>query len=599
MKKSLGKEHQRRRIITAALELQGCGDSLAAIKEKLGTPLPTIARWLQRLRENGGDIEAVVKGKRIGRPPVALLTEEEAVAVQARVKGGVSQVMALRLACMAGEIQGEVASLIMSLKRKHDIPSVLRRQIRVAQAVQDYSNSPKSFRLKHISTPRKNVKVKDGIETPDLPGDAFVFDDMTVNFAWWTPWPARDCETSRRYGVKVTRGQLLACMDLASFKFIHFALIARNGESYQANDIWAEYGRIFRSIGMPRNEIIHEGGHWTGKHIHGQKIELVGADEEMRVGGLSRLGVAATRSWSPKTKPIEGRFNVLQNLMEELPGNLGRAREGEKEWKIYNRCSAGTLDPREYLPSQTQMADKIQEIMATANREPMDGRQKGTPDELWDAAISAAPLVQPPADMGWIFARDARLLKIPAKPPLKCRFTKTGGSEEIYFDHTALIFIPIPKLQVMAHFDPLETGGDAVLISADARSFDLPPLNGQPARTVRTGDVVCVARRVSESARVTDAGDENLGHTKAKVSAVRTESRRIDSNKSRATKMAEAYDGFGNAGRIELGGEGKASEAPLLPVRKTRMSAPATSSRHSPVDKAAEIQRLQAALMED
>jgi hypothetical protein len=599
MKKTLGIEHQRQRAIELALEHIGSGGTPYTAATLAGVKYKSLWRWLKQVGENGGDIAAVATGKRIGRPPVALLTEEEVLRVQARVKGDVSEVMALRLACMAGEVRGEVASVVMSLRRKHDIPGALRRQIKVAEAVQAYHHSPKNFRLKHISTPRRNVTIQDGIETPDLPGDSFVFDDMTVNFAWWTPWPLADCETSRRYGVKVTRGQLLTCMDVGCFKFLHFALIARAGESYQANDIWAEYGRIFRTIGMPRKDIVHEGGHWTAHHIHGQKVTMVGADEELRVGGLQRLGVAATRSWSPKTKPIEGRFNFLQTLMSELPGNLGREREGTKEWKIYNKCSAGTLDPREYLPSQTQLADKIQQIMATANREPLDGRLKGIPDELWDAAISARPLAQPPADMGWIFARDARLLTIPAKGPLKCRFQKTNGEQELYFDHTALLFIPIPKLRVMAHFDPLETEGEAVLISADARSFNLPPFEGNPARTVRTGDVLCVAQRVHASARVTDAPDGNLGRTRAKVAAVRTESRRIDSNKSRATKMAEAYDGFGNAARLETGGDASPAEAgPLtLPPRPTRQILPATSSRAMPADPAAEIARLTAQLL--
>lgn len=599
MKKSIGEEHRRRRALEEAPALLACGYTLQQAADHLRVKYKSLWRWLKEAGANGGDIESVAKGKPIGRPPVARLTEDEVLLVQARVKGGVSQVMALRLACMAGEIRGEVASLLMSRKSKHDIPEVIRRQIRVAEAVKVYSNSPKNFRLKHISTPRRNVTISNGVETPDMPGDAFVFDDMTVNFAWWTPWPLADCETSRRYGVKVTRGQLLACMDLASFKFIHFALIARAGESYQANDIWAEYGRIFRGIGMPRKGIVHEGGHWEANHIHGQKISMVGADEERRIGGLQMLGVEATRSWSPKTKPIEGRFNFLQTLMSVLPGNLGRAREGEKEWKIYNRCHAGTLDPRAELPSQTQMADKIQEIMMQANREPHEGRLKGIPDELWEASIAARPLAKPPADMGWIFARDARLLTVPSKGPLKCRFLKTNGEQELYFDHTTLLFIPVPKLRVMAHFDPLETEGEAVLISADARSFNLPPFDGNPGRTVRMGDVVCVARRVHASARVTDAPDVNLGRTKAKVTAVRTESRRIDGNKSRATKMAEAYDGHGNAARIETGADGSTPEALTLPPRPVRNIIPAISSRAMPADPAAEIRRLQAALQED
>jgi hypothetical protein len=602
MKKTLGQEHRRRRALEEAPAMIASGCTLQQAADALNLPYQTLWRWLDQLGKTGGDVGAVAHGKRTGRPPVALLTEDEACAVRARVKGGMSEVMALRIACHEGEIRGEVAAMLMGRKNKHSIPAAIRRQIHVPGAVKTYHHSPRDFRLKHLSTPRRNAVVKDGEETPDEAGDVFVSDDMTVNFGWWTPWPFADCECSRKWGVKVTRGQLLATIDLVSLKFLHFALLVRNGESYRANDIWAEYGRIFRGVGLPRKEIIHEGGNWESKHIHGHKIEIAGADEELRVGGIARLGVKTTRSWSPKTKPIESRFDFLQTAMEGLPGNLGREKEGRKEWQIYNRCAAGIIDPRAKLPSQREMADKIAELMAFLDGEPMTGRVKGVPDEIWNASITAKPLRTPPPDMGWVFARDARLLTIPAKGPLKCKFKQTSGDEELCFDATEFIFLP-RGLKVMAHFDPLETAGEAVLISADTRSFELPPMDGRPPRQVRMGDVVCVARRADSSPRSSDVADANSIAQKAKATAVRTESRRIDANKSRATKMAEAYDGFGQAMRVESNGEacGTAAAAlPMAPPRPPREIVPAVSSRPLPagVTRAEEIARLRARLEE-
>lgn len=597
MKPNLGKDHKIRQALEDAQTLIGSGWTLPKAAEEVGVKYKTLWRWMQDLTRHGGDVEAVAKGKPIGRPPLKL-TDEEVVKVQARVKGGMSEVMALRMSCHEGEIRGEIAARLLASKSKHWIPEVIRRQIKVAEAVKVYHNSPRDFRLRHLSTPRRNVSVRAGMEIPDEAGDVFVSDDMTVNFGWWTPWPFGDSDCSKRFGVKVTRGQLLVTMDLVSLKFLHFSLLVRTGESYRANDIWAEYGRIFRSVGMPRKSIIHEGGNWEGKHIHGEKIQ--GADEELRIGGLNHLGVDAIRSYSPKTKPIEGRFNYLQTAMESLPGNLGREKEGRKEWAIYNRCAAGVLDPREYLPSQTQIADKIQSLMTFLDSEPVEGRVKGIPQEIWDASVTSRPLKTPPRDMGWVFARDARLLTIPTKGPLKCRFKQSTGEEELYFDDTSFVFVP-RGLKVMAHFDPLETGGEAVLISADTRTFDLPAFEGNGPRTVRPGEILCVARRVNASARDTDAPDENLAAARAKAAAVRTESRRIDSNKSRATKMAEAYDGFGNAIRVESSGDGGTAAAmPMTPPPRIRREIqPATSSRAMPANAAEEIRRKLAALTDD
>ena len=138
MKKTLGLEYQRQRAIELALEHIGSGGTPYSAAVLAGVKYKSLWRWLKQVAENGGDIAAVATGKRIGRPPVVLLTEEEVLLVQARVKGDVSEVMALRLACMAGEVRGEVASVVMSLRRKHDIPGALRRQLKVAAAVRAY-----------------------------------------------------------------------------------------------------------------------------------------------------------------------------------------------------------------------------------------------------------------------------------------------------------------------------------------------------------------------------------------------------------------------------------------------------------------------------
>ena len=589
---------ERLDMLEKVTEEMAMGYPQAVAVKRVGISEAQYRKWKKRYLSGG--FEALMPPPVKGRPPVAMLTDDEICKVKERIMGGCSETIALRTACQMGEIRAEVSAIILNRKDKLSIPEFIRRQIKVSEALKTYHHSPKAFRLKHVNTPRRNVTIENGVETPDEPGDSFVFDDMTINFAWWSPWPLADCECSRRYGVKVTRGQLLVCMDLVSLSFLHFALIARKGESYQANDIWAEYGRIFRTIGKPRKSIIHEGGHWTSSHIHGKKVELVGMDEDMRIGGLRALGIRADRCWTAKTKPIEARFDFLQNLMSELPGNLGRAREGEKEWKIYNRCSAGTLDPRDYLPSQTQMADKIQEIMIRANREPLTGRVRGIPEDLWEASIAKCPLLLPPADMGWIFARDARAVTLPSKPPIRFRAPKTNGQEEIYFDHECLLLVTVDHLKVIVHFDPLETSGDAVIISADPRSFNLPPIGDCPARTVRAGQVLCVARRILASARVSDVVDGNVEFTKNKVAAVRSEKRRITSNKSRATKFAEAYDGFGNAGSLEVSGDDQPETKQLLNPRPIREPAlPARLSRPMPADPREEIRRLQESLAID
>lgn len=537
-----------------------CGWAPEVAADHLGISRATLDRWTKAYRAGG--IEALIPRKPTGRPPLARLSDAEVASIQGFIANGMSEIMACREAAYRGLLsEAATEAIYAERKSKHCIPSVIRRQVHLAEAVKAYARGPKNYRLKHLCTPRKMTEEFDGQEIAITPGDWFVSDDMTANFAWWTPWPHRDCESSKRYGVKVSRGQCLATMDVGSYCFLGFDLLVRKGESYQANDIWASWGRLFRAVGMPRRRFVLEGSNWQSKQLHGEKVAPGSINEDARIGGLQSLGVGTVRSWTSKTKDIEHRFNFLQTVMDSQPGNLGRFRDGEREWNTYNRCIAGAIDPRKYLPSQDQLADAIAEAMRRCNYEPVDGRKvRGIPAILFDESVAAMPLAKPDPKMGWVFSRDVKTITAPSNGLIQTYFKHTGGRRYLHFSAPELLLLPLEHTKLQLCFDPLETGGNAVILSADARPFEL---NGHK---ISTGDFICVADYVAESPMLSNRADANIELTREKNNAVRAAYRTITGGKTQLQRMTEAYDGFGQAVRVT---NGMAPADFVTPARKS------------------------------
>lgn len=563
---------KRQRILETVAEMEAYGLKKEEIARQMGMSRTTLFNWQKAYIKDGFD--GLLPKPSCGGPQPMLLMDEEANAVKDRIRQGMSEVMALRTCCFHGFIREPLASKLINRKNKHDIPSRIRSQIHVSQSVIRYGQSTKDFSLEHLTTPRTLQEVINGERVPITPGDWFVFDDMTVNFGWWVPWPHADCECSRRYGVKLTRGQLLASMDVASLNFLYFDLLARKGESYRGNDIMAMMGMLFRKVGMPRRRILIEGGSWQSGHVKGKKVK--GEDGnylESRAGGLAALGLDALRSYTGKTKQIEGRFNFLQTMMCTLPNTLGRKRENQKEWKIYQQCISGARDPRDYYPSIDVFAEKIRECMELCNNEPLSGKTKGVPVKLWEKSIERAPLKKPAAHMNWVFAREQKAVTVPKNCTLKIKCRQGNGEEHLYFQHAALHLIPIKGLKVQVHYDPFETEMNGVVMSLDPRHFDMPQVNDEPPRRIKTGDIICVAHCLKPSCLYNPEGDENLAITKEVRNNVKRVGHVISGGKNRRQKMVEAYDGFGNAKRMETG-----SEAASTNPEQITMPAPVTTT---------------------
>ena len=124
--------------------------------------------------------------------------------------------------------------------------------------------------------------------------------------------------------VTLTRGQVLAFVDVRSWKILGWSLLPE--KNYSSLSIRTLMNRVCAKWGLP-SAWIFEGGLWRNSRVvkgntpTGWETGLSWADCSV---GWEKLGVNFRHAIRARTKPVEGVFRLLQNQMEGLRGYCGR-----------------------------------------------------------------------------------------------------------------------------------------------------------------------------------------------------------------------------------------------------------------------------------
>lgn len=386
---------------------------------------------------------------------------------------------ALRLFAQSDRCPEQLANLILDPNRcsKHALPPSLRAAASVSKAARHAHRGKRTLSLKGIWIPRR-VDI--------LPGDIFVPDDTTPIFGWYVPWVESE---EYPFGVKLLQGQLLRIIDVASQDAVGRVLIAREGSSYRASDIWSWVGFIGNDIGLPRLGFQMERGSWDATLLQGQEIEYEegGITHARRVGGLRQLptnitawhrakyewpadgGPKTLQTWTsylPKSKSIEAYFNRIQTIEGCLWGCLGRdqmRRPFEKAKQLFQQCSRlrAKVDPRQHFLSGSEIMARINAMDEFLAHEPMEGEVfQGIPRLKFQQAIEENPLLRLPEDQQWLFRRQWKQLTI-TQGWARVRLTDPMTSQRYS------LFYTNPRL-----FPALE--GKDVIVYYDRERFDEP-----------------------------------------------------------------------------------------------------------------------------
>jgi hypothetical protein len=362
-----------------------------------------------------------------------------------------SKVFAARLLARAGELSDETAEAILKPRASKALPKCVRDQMHVPVDIIRHHRNPRDARLSGFYIPGSLRMVNDGETVRRLrPGERQSWDDATINFGVCVPWPWGGCRCSDKYGVKLGRFQLLACIDDASDFCPGYSYVIREQQSYRSEDTVAAQYRLGRDVYAPDFYML-EGGVWQSKRAMAY-YEAAGIGIEDATG-------------RPHSKLIESWFNRLWTPLSLLDGQVGRFRgEMERESKLYIRCRNGRADPRESFPMLDQALKDMDFAIGYLNAEQVESPKYGRwiPQQMHEEHLRENPRRKLDPSLGYLAApvmerRQIRRNMVHVKCP-----SPFGGSFPYHFaDDTMWEF---EGAKVVVYFDPYDAPLRAAIV---------------------------------------------------------------------------------------------------------------------------------------
>lgn len=440
--------------------------------------------------------------------------------------------------------------IIARHRHNRNYPKALRRAARTSDHDRDLTRGPKRFRLQAYTQLRENTYIDAaGNEHPLRGGDLFECDDMSVNQPFWYEWPYGGDKLSNNFGVRLGR-QMLACRDVATGKWVGFDLVGRVRDAYRAEDVMRFLGRIGDLVGLPRLGFRLEHGVWAARSVRGVK-ETRDEEEKQNYGSIRDVVDIHYANTSKGKGALEGSFDFLQTLLALDGLQIGRVRgEYEKATALARQCAEGIIHPRDAgFPHITEIADRIEKAMATADARPKAGRLiRGISASLWEADMSTAPLA--------IIPTASRHLFLPVKQlrPIQ------GGHVRYkvpHYDHLFSFAVP-DELAVLGNgyrllvcFDPADPATGATVFDAET--------DGRRHYHHTEGQALGIFPFAPNAPQLDLTGRANFSTKRDYLAAARTVFRTTGMRQGTGASIDQMADGRGSSARIERG------SAPLVP----------------------------------
>lgn len=605
MKSRLSQKSFRRKTIEEAIKLREEGMSLSKTAEKVGLKLPTLARWLDQVKAAGGDIEAVITPKPIGRPMVFVPNEFElGLAFYYRLTKE-SLPTAARFFATDERVRPEVREVILGIHERalrsgkiEHWPDSVRRAFYVTEEDKARHRGRKASQQTEMVTRRGMFEIlADGTHRSILPGDTWELDDYSSN----QPYVFKDAATGE---LRIGR-QVLAARDLAAARWLGFDHIGRERDAYRGEDVVRYIHRLILAHGKP-NRLRLERGIWESSAVHGIEVEGM----KSRWGDLRDI-MHIEHVFKSKSKGIiEGGFNMLQRYLSHTGTDIGRFRgQFEEATRRFMQAISTKADPLE-LGFLTQDASSVAHQAAAAELNQLRMQRAHlsemvAPDDLvtrlgWHTTDLCE-------EEAWYFrpykaqrtVRSGTVEVSPGNGWPKMIFAMNGVREGVHFENGH---------QVLLAYDPARPEIGAWVCNGDR--------SAKNRKGWRMGQVLLAEAPQLELAPQFNASGVLSPHLSIRKKATAAASTTFRAAKAAAgmpqpsgSREAVAMNGSGgvaSAGNLPRPEPASAPAAVTGPVPESirammppREMQPATSSRHAPEDKAAEIRRLQAALMED
>jgi hypothetical protein len=568
---------QKNVLIAQARELLAEGKSLYAACAEIGISQSCMTKWLNPPPPK--------PPKRIGRPRKLELTAEECTFFQNKILDHESLPVAAELLWRSSETTAETKrALGMVLARaeaegKRPVwPVALIEASQIPDCIAAMHRGKKHARKLEPKARRNGTMEVDGVVIPWAPGSIYESDDMSLNE------PFRFMDSSLRRETAGRQG--LFSIDSASGFHLGKTLIGRARDAYRMEDVADHMLSIVEDHGLPLMWRL-EKGIWESSLVVG--INVKGRSEKW--GAMEDLFYVRTKHESTGKANIERSFHQQQKLTAHKSTSIGRERgEFEKGTKLYLRAQEGRPDALSYFWPIEEASAWIDDALKAENLRARRYEKTGfygTPEDIMNGRTSKQELRD---EDRWYFM------------PIKRQVSVRKGVIEVKVDHYPRSF----RFVTMGiEGFPIFQEGHSVLIAFHPGKADelgcyvFNAATGAEARGMVFGQFIGRAELFRDVAEEIIGGTGDFSQIGKARAHMRSVYRGIVPNGTGpGTLKSTARDGLGNALTIQTGGTQADGVVPPPAPQPRREILPAISSRAMPVDAAAEIRRLQAALEE-
>ena len=339
-----------------------------------------------------------------GDAPQLAQEDMDKIAARAVLDSGGRVNQAWRESLRAGDLSEELVSYyVRGSQGRPKVPRRVRDAIKHDVAMmEDIHHGPRQAKLNgpHLDRDWSKVAAGDWHQADDVTLPIYYYEDDGKG--WFTLW----------------RGQCLLMIDARSTRILAFALLS--SRSYNAPAIRTLITRTCDGHGLPRRGFYFEMGIWkNSKLLKGEATAPVSLPEaEM---GLRSLGLEFKHSTLPRSKPVERVIGAMQNLMEGLPGYIGRDERNDKferVQKLKRDVENRRVHPQGDFFSVDQWLVCLEELCERYNAEPQGGKMlpEMSPDEGFAAfQRKDDPPIRFDASCRYLLAHHRRVARVTGK----------------------------------------------------------------------------------------------------------------------------------------------------------------------------------------
>jgi hypothetical protein len=590
---------ERRRLLDRLLPLRLQGKTLKECGEILGESAATLCRIESKYR-HGGTAGLKTRHANAGRRKLArvgpdgVFTETDVAFVKRLTIQTESLPLALERLSDTGTCSPEARALIDRYRESGNYPASFYELFHVTDAEWALAKGEKHFDgITHTARRGMFYLDEQGQRVELFAGGLVEADDVSTDVPYYLELPDGTFSVGR---------QVLCFRDVARRKYLGAYAVARERDSYRAEDIARACRELVEAWGMP-DRFRFERGAWESAVVEGIKVDdgKGGDRQEKRWGGITQL-IPVTHVHTSRGKGgIEGSFRMFHKVMGLFGVRIGKTR-GEYEQPTADMLAVneGRKHPRDcgFIP-WSELLGKFEQGFTLLNGRPVYFQELGrkvAPDDAWMQDMQArarGQLPACPADLLWHF--------LPVKTEVGASIAQAGHVKVSVPGYPLPFFFRIggPVLchvgdgvpaegieriapyierghRLIVCFDPQRAAEGAVIFNAERG-----PRNSEgwrPFQKLMLAPLACEAPQYSLAGSAHTAASPDLVAKRARDTQVRAAFTSIGLYGQGARRVRQDHDGAGNVARVESGQEARTSTRAAAPVQRVR-TAPAAPAR--------------------